>query len=51
MRAPQAAAARATVPAPLPCTESKVCPPLSVRMPTRLTATWESRIAASTEAP
>ena len=45
-----AAAAIATAPAPLPCTASKVWAPLSARIPTRLMATWESRIAASTEA-
>ena len=45
-----ALAALATAPAPSPCTASKVCAPLSDRMPTRLMATWESRIAASTDA-
>ncbi len=46
MRAPAPAAAFATVSAPLACTASKVWPPLWVRMPTRLTATPASRIAA-----
>jgi hypothetical protein len=50
MLAPVAAAAFAMASAPLACTASKVCAPLVARMPTRLIATWESRIAASTEA-
>src|SRR5258706_450019 len=45
-----AAAALATAPAPAPCTASNVWAPPSARIPTRLTAAWESRIAASTEA-
>ena len=44
------AAAFATVAAPSAITASKVCAPLLLRMPTRLIATWESRIAARTDA-
>src|SRR5664280_524047 len=42
-----AAAAFATVPAPLAWTASKVCAPPSVRIPTRLMAAWESRMASA----
>ena len=50
IRAPTPAAAFATVSAPRACTASKVWLPLWARMPTRLTATPVSRIAAWTEA-